>query len=192
MRVSYDPSSGRILGFYSADIDYGINEPVNYITIDNLLYTKIRTAPNLYAVDLTTLEIIDYEDPLVAFQMRLSKKISEISAACDIFISQLRGKYSSMEVESWPKQEQGAEDIVSGNLLTVDAQFVISMALHRGVPYTQLADRILANVAEANGIVSKALGHMQKLQDTAAAIDPLAPDAKEQLEKIQWNTNFLN
>ena len=192
MRVSYDPKDGKILGFFSSDIDYGEDEPKNYVTIDEWLFNQIKNVASMYKVDLVTLKVTAIEDPKVAYSMRLSKKLNELNHACDLFISQLRGKYSSMEVESWPKQEQGAKDILSGNMGSNDAIFVINMASKRNVDVIELANRILANVEEANPIVSGALGHMQKLQDMACALDPEDPETPSKLKAIVWNTDFMN
>lgn len=183
-KLAYDPSDGSLLGFYPMENA----EAENYIAVDEdtkLLYTGELDA---YKVNPDTQDIVPKSQEELSTVRLRNIRVQAIAAKCDAFINGLRAEYSAAEIDSWTKQESGAKDILAGTE-SDDAGFVKAMAQARGISAEDLANRIIANVKSADAVVSVALGHMQKLQDTLNAVDLIAEDAREKILAVDWPAN---
>jgi hypothetical protein len=60
------------------------------------------------------------------------------------------------------------------------------MALARGISLSDLAGKVLENVALFEAASGAILGQQQALLDTLAAVDPTAPDAATRIAAITW------
>lgn len=186
-RMAYDPETGIIGNFYPLDVDYGDASPAHFVCIDETFYHVVNAGRDFWRVNPETLAIYQYTAPDLPFEERRLRKKLEIQSLSDQFIYNLKQGYTLAEVDSWAKQEAGARALIADpDSTSDDAQFVRDMAAAREVPVINLAQRILTNVATADKIISKALGHMQKLTDMADAINADSPTALEDLEAIQW------
>ena len=121
------------------------------------------------------------------FEELVSAKRAEIWNTGDYILAQVKTRFTQSEIESWPKQEQGAKDIQAGNTETDDAKFVIAMAERRGIKTDVLVAKILNNVEYYGELSSKVIGEQQRLDDLIKLAE--ANNDKEALETIEWTYN---
>lgn len=122
-----------------------------------------------------------------AFKYLVAAKRNEIWGAGDAILAKVKANYTEAEIESWSKQEQGAEDIKSGNTETEAALFVIAIAQNRGIETNILVEKILNNVKNYGALSSKVIGEQQRLDDLIkqAEID----NDIDKLNAIVWTYN---
>lgn len=110
------------------------------------------------------------------FAVQKTRKIAEINAYYDGYMSNIKKGYSQGEVDTWDTQRFGAADILAGNTMTDEAKWVVNLAAGRsaagGVTITaeQLAQKITANVAAASALQLACLGLQQGLYDKVQAL----------------------
>ena len=121
------------------------------------------------------------------FDELVSTKRAEIWNTGDYILAQVKTRFTQSEIESWPKQEQGAKDIQAGNTETDDAKFVIAMAERRGIKTETLVAKILYNVEYYAELSSNVIGEQQRLDDLIKLAE--ANNDKEALETIEWTYN---
>lgn len=122
--------------------------------------------------------------PEIPFAALVVAKRAEIWGAGDAILAAAKARYSQAEVESWPKQEQGARDIDAGQTETEAALFVAAIAAQRGIDLSTLVGKILAN-AEAYAALSAAvIGEQQRLDELIKAAE--AAQDKDALAAIVW------
>lgn len=119
----------------------------------------------------------------VPFDVLKTRKVAEIRREADVLYGKLKANYSTAEVDSWSKQEQGARDLTGNpDSGSEDAVFVRTMAAERGVTVDELVAKILAAVAIAREEGAKIIGIQQRLEDEANAASN-----EEELEAVLWN-----
>ena len=121
------------------------------------------------------------------FEELVSAKRAEIWNTGDYILAQVKTRFTQSEIESWPKQEQGAKDIQAGNTETDAALFVTSIAQNRGIETNILVEKILNNVKNYGALSSKVIGEQQRLDDLIkqAEID----NDIDKLNSIEWTYN---
>lgn len=108
-----------------------------------------------------------------------ASKLGELNAACERALGELSSAYPPGELQSWPQQVQEAEALLrdppgAAPLLTV-------IATTRGVPLTELAQRVRDKAvayAEFSGAV---IGKRQRLEDELDAAETI-----EAVGAISW------
>ena len=128
-----------------------------------------------------------FSEHIIPFSVYVSAKRAEIWGAGDAILAQVKTRFTQSEIESWPKQEQGAKDIQAGNTETDDAKFVIAMAERRGITTETLVAKILYNVEYYAELSSNVIGEQQRLDDLIKLAE--ANNDREALEAITWTYN---
>lgn len=121
-------------------------------------------------------------EPTFAELVKIKRR--EIWGAGDAILAAVKTNFTEAEIESWPKQEQGAKDIKAGNTETEVAVFVSTIAQNRGIETSVLVDKILNNVATYEALLATVIGEQQRLDDLIKAAEA-AQDA-EALSAIVW------
>ena len=127
------------------------------------------------------------QDWVLPFNVLVERKRNEIWSVGDTILAQVKTRFTQAEIESWPKQEQGAKDIEAGNTETDDAKFVSSMAEQRGIQLDTLVAKIMYNVDYYALLSSKVIGEQQRLDDLIKTAE--VNQSKEELEAIVWTYN---
>lgn len=96
-----------------------------------------------------------------------NRKIDEILAASDVAAQAIKAGYSTIEQESWSKQEAEAKALLVDELAS--APLLRGIAQNRGLDLLVLRDKVLANVALAEVATSIILGKQQALEDQVKA-----------------------
>ena len=128
-----------------------------------------------------------FSEHIIPFSTLVLAKRNEIWSAGDTILAKVKANYTEAEIESWPKQEQGAKDIQAGNTETEAALFVTAIAQNRGIETNILVEKILNNVKNYGALSSKVIGEQQRLDDLIkqAEID----DDIDKLNAIVWTYN---
>lgn len=122
-------------------------------------------------------------------------KRAGINHAAEVELSALIASYPAGEVASWPQQTSEATALqqalaAKGALLDSEIQAIApllhAIATARGIPVTELANRVLAKVQQFSIVSGQIIGKRQALEDAIAAVDLQADDAIAQLEAIAW------
>jgi hypothetical protein len=99
-------------------------------------------------------------------------------------LSALAAPYLPAERETWATQQSEAR---AWSLDPAASTPMLSaMALARGISLSDLAGKVLENVALFEAASGAILGQQQALLDTLAAVDPTAPDAATRIAAITW------
>ena len=165
-------------------IGYIFNKPCEDVT-----YAKIAiwcNENNAHIEDKNTYYKV-VENPQLTFKELLDMKRVDVWSAGDAILAAIKANYTEAEIESWSKQEQGANDIKAGNIETSAALFVVSIAQNRGIETSVLVDKILNNVAMYGALSAKVIGEQQRLDDLIKVAE--ANQDKEALEAIVWTYN---
>jgi len=104
-------------------------------------------------------------------------KLKEVLAKSDETLNTLAYRYSENEKLSWPKQEVEARALETNP--EAPAPLLRGIAGTRGIPVAELADKVLANVAQSEQATSYVLGTQQKYEDmikAATTVDELSFD----------------
>lgn len=167
-------------------IGYILNKPC-----EDIMYAKTAiwcNENNAYIEDKHTYyEVV--ENPQLTFEELLNMKRTEIWDAGDNILSIVKSRFTQSEIESWPKQEQGAKDISAGNNDTDSAKFVIDIASQRGIETSVLVAKILNNVEYYGDLSAKIIGEQQRLDDLIKKAEE--NQDREALESIIWTYNPL-
>lgn len=75
----------------------------------------------------------------------------------------IKSRYSTLEVDSWPVQQEQAETVLSSGTLPEDALLVV-LAKANGVSVADFAARVMANVAAAESATKAVVSHQQALE----------------------------
>ena len=126
-------------------------------------------------------------DWILPFEILVKRKRDEIWNTGDTLLNTVKSKFTQSEIESWPKQEQGAKDIQVGNIDTDSAKFVIDIATQRGIETKTLVSKILHNVEYWSELSAKIIGEQQRLDDLIKQAE--SNQDKEALEAIVWTYN---
>lgn len=191
----YDPETQECCKFpantFSRSIDLTTSEPITTYSPTSVTDTerKLQIPPmEGQEWDVTTQQFIT----TVAYVKE--KKLKELNAIVDAYKDKAESMYSSMEIDSWSKQEAGAKALKADpNSTSDDANYVKKLAAIRGIDVTELVTRILNNVAQAEYLSVTIMGIEQALEDRVNAVDLTASDAMEQIEAITFPSNpFAN
>lgn len=128
----------------------------------------------------------EYIEP---FENLVLAKRTEIWNAGDNILSIVKSRFTQSEIESWPKQEQGAKDISVGNNDTDSAKFVIDIANQRGIETSVLVAKILHNVEYYGELSAKIIGEQQRLDDLIKKAEE--NQDRDLLNSIMWTYNPL-
>ena len=131
----------------------------------------------------------ELNDWILPFEILVKRKRDEIWNTGDTLLNTVKLKFTQSEIESWPKQEQGAKDISAGNIDTDSAKFVIDIAAQRGIETKTLVIKILHNVEYWSELSAKIIGEQQRLDDLIKQAEN--NQDKEALEEIVWTYNPL-
>ena len=121
------------------------------------------------------------DTPSKKFAKAVSAKRREIWGAGDAILAQVKANFTSAEIESWSKQEEGAKDIQAGKADTEAALFVAAIATQRGIETSTLVTKILGNVATYGALSSTVIGEQQRLDDLIKVAT-----TQEALDAIVW------
>ena len=114
-------------------------------------------------------------------KLRLAKaaKRQEINTGCDTAIAALPAAYPEREVQSWPQQVKEAESLAANP--QTPTPLLSAIAVARGLPATELAHRVLANMTAYSTYAGAIIGRRQALED---ALD--AALTVDQVNAIAW------
>ena len=96
-----------------------------------------------------------------------AEKLQRILAAADRASVVIKAGYSTIEQESWPKQEAEAKVLLVDELAA--APLLRGIAQNRGIDLLVLRDKVLANVTLAETASGVILGKQQALEDQVKA-----------------------
>lgn len=121
------------------------------------------------------------DTPAKKFERAVAAKRAKIWGAGDAILAQVKANFTSAEIESWSKQEEGAKDIQEGRTDTEAALFVAAIATQRGIEASALVTKILGNVATYGALSSTVIGEQQRLDDLIKVAT-----TQEALDAIVW------
>jgi len=99
---------------------------------------------------------------------RAAKRI-EINAACDAAVARLATSYPEREIQSWPQQVKEA-DALAGDA-DAPAPLLAAIAATRGLPVSELAERVLSKMAAYAHASGALIGLRQALEDALEAAE---------------------
>lgn len=133
-----------------------------------------------------TIDWSKMDTPAMKFARAVAAKRAEIWGAGDVILAQVKTNFTGAEIEAWPKQEQGAKDLIAGDTGTEAALFVTAIATQRGIEPLTLAEKIMGNVASYGALSAAVIGEQQRLDDLIKAATTQAD-----LDAIVWTLNPL-
>lgn len=181
------PEAGKVCCWNGANwfqtADYRGKRFWNTETKEEYLISEPGVSP---APDWTDLEPSDIESvwtgnsweiPLFILKKR---KIAAIRHDVDKTLSSIQENFSATEFQSWSKQEAGARALIQNpEASDADAEFVRAMARARGIPVTELIEKINACIIPAMEAMAHLLGEQQRREDLVNAAT-----APEELEHV--------
>lgn len=111
-------------------------------------------------------------------------KEAEIIQDFDSAVLVALGKYTSLEVDSWYKQEKEARDWTADNLSPTPLLDAVATA--RGTTLTVLASQIITKANAFEVVYGSILGKKQKLSDELYVIDVNLAGAIDLINAINW------
>jgi len=124
-------------------------------------------------VELLGEATLEPADSAVLEAARAAKRI-EINTACDAAVAKLAASYPEREIQSWPQQVKEAEALAGD--ADAPAPLLAAIADTRGLPVSELAERVLTKMAAYAQASGALIGLRQALED--------ALDDAETLEAI--------
>lgn len=117
-------------------------------------------------------------------QKSYDDKETEIIKSFDAAVLVALGKYTSLEVDSWYKQEKEAREWTANN--SYPTPLLDAVALARGTTLTVLVGQIVSKANSFEVVYGGILGKKQKLSDELYVIDVNAPGAIDLINAINW------
>ncbi len=125
-----------------------------------------------------------FTSPVQSASAVYDRKETELIRAFDDAVLAALGKYTSLEVDSWYKQEKEARDWTANN--STPTPFLDAIAQARGATIAVLAAQIVTKANAFEVVYGGVLGKKQKLLDQLFVIDVNAPGAIDLINAINW------
>lgn len=180
--MKYASKSTR--GFYLPDF-HGMDMPADVVEITDEYHAElIEGQAQGRIIDWSGGMPVLSDPPAPSIDDLYAAALIRINAGCERAMVLLRANYPDSEVMSWSQQTKEADALDANPSATTPLLAAIATA--RGLSVADLAARVRAKTAAYALASGQIIGQRQALEDAVVAVDLTAPDAKVQLEVIQW------
>lgn len=110
----------------------------------------------------------DFEkiDWVIPFDVQQKRAVARINVDVDRKLAEFKEGYSQSEVESWARQERGANLLKDNpNSNDEDAEFIKLLAASRGIEWWDLVERILDSVEKYRDMSAEEIGEAKRKID---------------------------